>query len=300
MKILVLGVSGMLGHQLFLQGMSRPQHQLMGTLRSKACPAALAAHSGRLVCGFEANNPTDVEKVMSAFRPDVVMNAVGLIRQSAECEDPVSAIRTNSLLPHMLRQKCDEHGARLIHISTDCVFSGMKGSYTESDNPDPSDLYGRSKLLGESENAKHITIRSSLIGHELERRSGLLEWFLNSAGPFKGFSKAFFSGFTTLEFARILFEHVIPHPKIGGIIHVASDRISKYALLKLIGEIYRKKAAVAEDSSVLCDRTLNGSRFVRLTGYAAPSWTTMITEMREDYLMTMHANKGGLNERIER
>ena len=187
--------------------------------------------------------------IFSSFKPDVVINCVGIIKQSDNSKHVLDSIPVNSLLPHRLSSLCRLLNARLIHFSTDCVFSGNKGSYLESDNPDPIDLYGRSKLIGEVMDQNTITLRTSIIGHELKSNKSLLNWFLSSQNEIKGYKNAFFSGLTTLEVAKVIEKYILPNPDINGLFHLASDRISKYDLLSKISEVYNHKIRIIPAST---------------------------------------------------
>jgi dTDP-4-dehydrorhamnose reductase len=208
-----------------------------------------------------------------------VINGIGLIKQLPSAHDPISAIKINALLPHQLARVCAAQNARLIHISTDCVFSGSKGLYRESDTPDATDLYGRTKLMGEIEYGNALTLRTSIIGPELHSNSSLLDWFLSQTGSVKGFTKAVFSGLPTVEIARVIADYVIPRPTLTGLYHVASQPINKHALLSLIAQIYQKNIDIMPDDKLVIDRSLNSDRFCDDTGYHAPQWDELITRM---------------------
>ena len=283
-RVLVLGASGMLGHVLFGTLSRREELDVHATCRS-AAPLERAFPGDLLVrvhAGVSADDFRTVEQALGALRPDVVINCIGIIKQLAEAEDPLVAIPINALFPHRLAKACGAAGARLIHLSTDCVFNGRKGNYTEEDPADAEDLYGRSKLLGEVTAPGCVTLRTSLIGHELSGGHGLLEWFLAQEGPVRGFARAIFSGFPTVEFARITAECIIPNPSLAGIYHVASDPISKYDLLQLVAGAYGKSVVIARDESFVCDRSLDADRFRAATGYRPPPWPELVRAMRKD------------------
>ena len=212
-----------------------------------------------------------------------MINAVGVIKQRAEAQDAVASIRVNALLPHELAAACASAGARLIHLSTDCVFSGIKGGQRESDAPDPPDLYGRSKWLGEPDAPHVLTLRTSMVGRELETRFGLVEWFLaQRGGSATGYRRAIFSGLTTIALARLIGELIEKHADLAGLWHVAAEPISKYELLKLLNSAYGSPVTLTPDDGFLCDRSLDGSRFRARTGFTAPSWPDMIAALHAD------------------
>ncbi len=309
MKILILGGSGMLGHRLFLE--LSQAHETWMTVRGDGSELwRLALYSETAVfkqdkmitfvdvaAEYSRTRQDLIRMAICMVKPDVVLNCIGLIKQRPEANDPVKMISINALFPHMVAAVCREKGIRFIQVSTDCVFSGKKGYYSEKDEADPVDVYGRTKLLGEvggdnphpmdgkpspqpspegrgGEGA--LTIRTSLVGRELRNNLGLLEWFLAQKGSVKGYSRAIFSGVTTVEFARMLLDYVLPDADLCGLYHVASEAISKFELLKLFARAFGKDIEIVEDDAVRVDRSLNGERFRLRTGYEAPSWEEMI------------------------
>jgi len=211
--------------------------------------------------------------------PDVVVNCVGVVKQLAAADDALISIPLNSLLPHRLAHLCAETGSRLIHFSTDCVFSGKKGSYLESDVPDATDLYGRSKLLGEVDYPHAITLRTSLIGHELHGARSLLSWFLAQEGSVKGFTKAIFSGLPTVEIARVIEEYLLPHPDLHGVYQLSVDPISKHDLLSIVKDVYGKQIEIIPDDSLVIDRSLDSNRFREATGFVPKPWSELVQAM---------------------
>lgn len=224
----------------------------------------------------------DLESVSAAIfkcRPNIVVNCVGLVKQSPIGSSPVHAITANALFPHQLADICTRFKAKLIHVSTDCVFSGDKGMYAEDDHPDATDVYGRSKALGEVTGDGHLTLRTSIIGPELGTRQGLMEWFLNSKGPVNGYEHAKFSGVTTLEAAKVLAMLVRDYPGLTGLYHLASEPISKHQLLTLFNEVFDTKKEILPTPFPVIDRTLDPTMFKTATRYTAPSWRAMIEEV---------------------
>jgi len=282
MRVLVLGVSGMLGSAVFRKLSRRAVFDTFGTARSSSIFRFFNAnHASRIATNVDVERFDDLADLVERVRPAVVINCVGVIKQLGAAQDPLHAIPINAVLPHRLARLCALSGARLIHVSTDCVFSGSKGNYREEDIPDAEDLYGRSKLLGEivdDDNA--ITLRTSIVGRELASHNGLLEWFLSQEGQVRGFSKAIFSGLPTDELANVLAEHVLPRSDLHGLYHVAANPISKYDFLKLIKCAYRTSTKIICDSTVELDRSLNPSKFHAATGYLPPSWPELIRAMR--------------------
>lgn len=283
MRIVVLGVSGMLGSTAFRLISEQPGMTAFGTARSAGVTRFFdQAAVDRIVTGVDVENPDALAGVFRDLRPDVVINCVGVVKQLQSAEDPLVALPLNAVLPHRLARLCELVGARLIHISTDCVFTGRKGGYTEGDAPDAEDLYGRSKLLGEVDYPHAITLRTSIIGRELASRNGLVEWFLGQQeGRVRGFAKAIFSGLTTDELTRVICDHVVPRPELHGLYHVSSEAIAKHGLLHLLKHAYGVPTEIDPDETVSIDRSLDSSRFRQTTGYEPPPWRQMIERMRD-------------------
>lgn len=283
MRILVLGVTGMLGHDVFKVMDASPELDVWGTLRSSASLRYFSEKQHkRILSGIDVLDQDVLTGVLARVRPDVVINCVGLIKQLADANDPLVALPINALLPHRLGRLCGLAGARLIHVSTDCVFSGRKGLYQESDLSDAEDLYGKSKCIGELHDLPHaITLRTSIIGHELGSSHALVDWFLSQQGSVKGFTRAIFSGLPTVELARVMKDFVIPHPQLNGLYHVAAEPIDKFRLLSLVAAQYGKSTEIRPDDALVIDRSLDGSRFRVATGYVAPGWGELIRRMHE-------------------
>jgi len=280
MKILVLGASGMLGNAMVRVLSEKNEWQVYGTVRSEGSKKFFAPDiSQRLIAGVDVESHDSLMQVFNKVRPDVVINCVGLIKQLADAEDPLQAIPINALLPHRLARMCELAGARLVHMSTDCVFSGAKGGYRESDPSDAKDLYGRSKYLGEVDYPNAITLRTSIIGHELQSAHGLVGWFLAQQGQCNGFTRAIFSGLPTVALAQVIRDVVIPRANLSGVYHVAAQPISKYDLLKLVADVYGKKIEITPSEKLVIDRSLNADRFREATGYLAPGWPELVKLM---------------------
>jgi len=281
-RLLILGANGLLGSNLLRYFSSRADIEVYGTVRSSHSLQKLPKEvCSRVEINVNAENPDHLLKVFSDVCPNVVVNCIGIVKQLSEADDPLTAIPVNSLLPHRIAKLCSAVGARLIHLSTDCVFSGSKGCYLESDLPDASDLYGRSKLMGEVDYPNVVTLRTSLIGHELDGSRSLVNWFLSQQESVMGFTKAFFSGLPTVEIARVIEQYVMLNPNLQGLYHLSADPISKHDLLVLIRDIYGKQIEIIPDDSVLIDRSLNSSRFRKATGFAPKTWPEMIQAMHD-------------------
>jgi dTDP-4-dehydrorhamnose reductase len=220
---------------------------------------------------------------LDAFAPDVVINCVGIVKQRREAAESIPSIEINALAPHKISGICKDRGIRFIHVSTDCVFDGKTGGYKESDPCNVSDIYGLTKYLGEVHESNAITLRTSIIGHELSRKTGLLDWFLAQTDTVKGFKNAIFSGLTTRELAAVIDMLVTSHPDACGLYHVSSDPINKFDLLRLFKEVYARSVEIEEDVSFYCDRSLNSARFQEHFDYKSPAWRDMVIAMRDDF-----------------
>ena len=280
MKVLVLGASGMIGSAMFRVLSQNNEWDVWATLRADASKRFFEETlADKLLAGVDVEKHDALVRVFAHLRPDVVVNCIGLTKHHKTADDPILAIPVNTLLPHRLAELCAIGRSRLVHISTDCVFSGARGSYTEDDPADANDVYGKAKFLGEVNYLHAITLRTSTIGHELHSAYGLLEWFLSQQGSCKGFSRAIFSGLPNTEFARVVRDLVITRPDLHGLYHVGADPIAKFELLKLIATVYGKQIDIVQDDEFMIDRSLNSERFKQATGYSAPSWPELIHSM---------------------
>lgn len=286
MKILVLGSTGMLGHKL-LQQLSQ-DHAVWGTVRAapQDAPEIPGFEQGRLIGGVQATDLGSIQRALDQVTPDAVLNCIGIIKQIDAAKDAVTSITINALLPHQLTQLCGESGARLIHFSTDCVFSGRGGPYREYDPPDPIDLYGRSKLLGEVDQPGCVTIRTSIVGRELRRGTGLLDWFFSQkGGRVRGYRHALYTGLTTRAMADVVRMLLESQPDLSGVWQVSGDPIDKFNLLELVNRVYGLGIHIEPDETFHCDRRLDSSRFREATGWSPPSWQSMIETMHADLLL---------------
>lgn len=286
-RVLVLGASGMLGSTLFRVFSRDSQFETFGSIR-EAC--AKLHFSSELHEALIPNVYLDGESgLLSAFavaKPDVVINCVGIVKQLPNANNHLESLAINATLPHRLAKYCSAVGARLVHFSTDCVFSGKQGQYSEDDFPDAYDLYGRTKYLGEVAYENSITLRTSIIGHELNRSRSLIDWFLSQSNEVKGFAKAVFSGLPTIEVARVIREYVVPRPNLNGVFHLSVDPINKYELLNLVASAYGKAIQIVPDNQLAIDRSLNSDRFRLATGFRPKPWPDLIKDMHEEYLLT--------------
>jgi dTDP-4-dehydrorhamnose reductase len=236
-----------------------------------------------IIENIRADDLSGIQHLIEKTNPDVIINCIGIVKQLPAANDPLSAIAINALFPHQLAKLCRQKKIRLIHMSTDCVFSGNRGNYTEDDPSDAEDLYGKSKFLGEVNYPGCLTIRTSIIGRELNTDHGLIEWFLSQEGKtVSGYKKAIFSGLTTQALSVIIGKIIVEHPEIHGIRQIASEPISKYDLLNLVKKTYKLSIIIEPDETVKNNRSLNADKFKNETNIKIPSWEYMIDQINRD------------------
>lgn len=280
-NVLILGASGMLGNAVFRFFVNSPGYKVTGTVRSDRSKHYFRDNEQKsLVSGVDVENLDSVIGLFAAEKPDVVINCIGLVKQLSVSDDPLVTIPINSLLPHRLARLSATVGARFIHVSTDCVYSGSKGMYIESDPSDAQDLYGRSKFIGEVDYLNAITLRTSIIGHELDNARSLVGWFLSQEEPVSGYRKAVFSGLPTVEIAHVIRDLIIPNSSLRGLYHVSADPINKYDLLCLIAKTYCKDIDVRPDDNFVIDRSLDSSKFRKATGFSPKPWPALVESMK--------------------
>jgi dTDP-4-dehydrorhamnose reductase len=301
-KVVVLGAGGMLGHKMF-QTLSGLFPDTYGTLRTSRKEPPFARidlfQTDRIIDGVDVSDLDRVDSLLRELRPHVVVNCTGVIKQRRASADAIPSITVNALLPHRVAHVLTEWGGRLIHFSTDCVFSGSRGSYTETDPSDAADLYGQTKFLGEAAAENALTLRTSIIGRELQYFQSLLEWFLRqqSSSVF-GFRRVFWSGVTTNHLARLVGDIIARHPDLHGLYQVSSGTISKYDLLLQVKDAFRLGVEVKPEDETFCDRSLVGDKFSAAIGYQCPSWPELLREVATD--PTPYAEWLGQNATVER
>lgn len=285
MKVLILGATGMLGYSLFTNLADIPALAVTGTVRSlKGKQSFFDKYQDMLLSGIDVTNVASIANAIKEVQPDVVINCIGLIKQHDIAKQHVAAIEINALLPHQLAALCDQFNARLIHFSTDCVFDGKQGMYHEANLPTATDLYGKSKCLGEVNYGCHLTLRTSIIGHELDSAVSLVDWFLSQRGAVNGFSKAVFSGLPTFYIAKLLADFILNKPDLCGLYHLSVEPIDKHSLISLVAEIYGKDIEINESTELVIDRSLDSSRLRQALNLTVPSWRELIEFMHNDYI----------------
>lgn len=283
MRILIFGAGGMLGHKLIQQ--LSPKFDTWGTIRGdySSVERYNIFDRERIVESVDVENAESIENAISRVHPNVVINAVGVIKQLPTSNDVVKTLMTNAIFPHRVATLTGKYGFRLITVSTDCVFDGAKGGYTDGDVSNATDLYGKSKSLGEVNLENCLTIRTSIIGRELGTQHSLVEWILSNRGKqIKGFTNAIYSGFPTIIFADIIANLIVNQTNLTGIYNVASEPINKFDLVSLINKQYNAGIEVIPDGELKIDRSLDATRFNQLTGFRPQPWSEMIWKMASD------------------
>ena len=280
MKILILGASGMIGLAVYNQLVKCKNFRVIGTITNiKAKKIIESQNILNSLILFDFLKDNNIESLLKSVKPNIIINCIGIIKQSTLISNKINTIFLNSILPSKLSIFALQNGIKLVQISTDCVFSGKTGLYKESDFPDPTDTYGRTKLIGETINDSSLILRTSLVGHELLTNNGLLEWFLSQKYECTGFKNAFFSGFTTIAFAKILETILTNKEELKGLYHVSSNVISKYDFLKKINKVYNKNIKINADHSFKINRSLISSALHKKIKYKVDTWDFMIKEM---------------------
>ena len=275
-RILVVGASGMLGHEAIR--VLAPDFEVWGSCRNPDDLPDLGVPRERSLGGLDAMKSESAFSLLAHVQPDLVLNAAGIVKQRDQSKAAIPSIAVNSLWPHVLAEACAASGARLVHVSTDCVFSGARGQYVESDVPDAVDLYGRSKLLGEvSDRANAVTLRTSIIGWQIGEPTGLVGWFAAHRGErLHGYSNAIFSGLTTRALTEVIRDVVLPDTSLTGLWHVSADAIDKYTLLAKLADLLDWDVDLSPVDEPVIDRSLDSSRFRTRTGWLPSSWDDML------------------------
>ena len=283
-KVLILGSTGLLGSTILKYFSTQSNFKCFGTIRENSDEKKLKFINNIKLYKVDFNKTKNIKKILNITKPKLIINCIGVVKQVLNDNMNSEIIRVNSFLPHYLSELANENKKiRFIHFSTDCVFSGLKGNYLENDIADANDIYGCSKVLGEVNYQNTLTLRTSIIGHELKTNYSLLNWFLSQKKSIKGYKKAIFSGLTALEIARVISKYVIPNKKLKGIYHLSGKPISKYDLLNIVKKVYKKKIVIMPDSKIKINRSLNSKLFQKITGYKPQTWNKLIKEMYEFY-----------------
>ena len=284
-KLIVLGATGLLGSTLLKYFSKQSNIKCYGIIRKNSDIDKIKNIKNVKLYKIDYKNQNNIIKVFNKIKPNLIINCIGVVKQLTHKNQLSEIIRINSFLPHYLTELANvKSKTRFIQFSTDCVFSGTKGKYKETDFPGAQDIYGRSKLLGELTYPNTLTLRTSIIGHELQTKYSLLSWFLDQKKPIKGYKNAIFSGLTALEIAKFLDKFIIPNKKLNGMYHLSGNTISKYELLNLVKSVYKKDIKIIIDKKVKINRSLNSNLIQKHTGYKPRNWTKLIQEMFEFYM----------------
>ncbi len=282
-RILVVGASGMLGHEAIR--VLTPDFEVWGACRNPDALPDLGIPVDRMLAGLDATDARSAKALVDRVKPDLVLNAVGIVKQRADAKAAIPSIEVNSLWPHVLADACERSGARMVHVSTDCVFSGSRGGYREDDVPDAFDLYGRSKLLGEvTDRASAVTLRTSIVGWQIGEPTGLVGWFAAHRNEqLKGFTKAVFSGLTTRALTEVVRDVVMPDASLSGLWHVSAEPIDKYTLLTKLAGFLGWDVDIAPAATPVIDRSLDSTRFRERTGWSPAGWDEMLGRLAREY-----------------
>jgi len=279
MKILVIGASGMLGSAMYNFLSDSNKYYVYGTTRADYSDKFSIFKNSKLMSSFDLADWNDAEKTIRSIDPDVVINCSGVIKQVDAIKNIDYTLYLNSVVPNRLEHLSLDVNFKLIHFSTDCVFDGQHGNYYESDLANATDQYALSKYLGEVKGSSSLTLRTSIIGHELSGHKSLIDWFLSQEGTVKGFDRAIFSGLPTNAVAEVVDKYVLDKPKLSGLYHLSSQAISKFDLLELVGRKYGKTIKLEKSHEVVIDRSLNSTAFSDATGFKPANWTHLVDAM---------------------
>jgi len=284
MRLVILGGTGMLGHTLWAR-LSCRFLDTYTTIRNGKGDYGddHLFGSDRVIDHIDVMDFPMLEGALRVIKPDFILNCIGITKRREDPKNPIPSITLNAVLPHKLAKAAAYFNAKLIHFSTDCVFDGRTGHYSDDAPTNAMDLYGRTKALGEVTGNSVLTLRSSFIGKELHEGTELLEWFLSQKNAVRGFKNAIYTGLTTLELCRVIEKLLLDYPDASGLYNVSSEPINKFDLLRLIGEKMHRSVEIIPDESFHCDRSLDSERFRKDFGYTPPTWTKMVEELSKEY-----------------
>jgi len=282
MRIYILGISGMLGSKLFKEFLKK-NYKIKGSTR--VIPKHFLNYKNYIDSNLDIFDIQKLKEKINKFKPNLIINCVGIIKQKISKTNEKNIFYINSIFPHELYKISNIIKARLIHFSTDCVFDGKKGNYDDKNETNANDIYGFSKALGELSYDNSITLRTSIIGHELSSKKSLLDWFLHlNKKNCYGYTKAYFSGLPTIEIFNFIQKFLLKKKKISGIYNLSSSRISKYNLLKKISKVYSKNINIIKNNKLKIDRSLNSKKLKKLVDYKCPPWNILIKNMYINHL----------------
>lgn len=293
MRILILGGNGMIGHKIF-QVISNKHLDTWVLFKKSFNDISFNEifNKTNIIDNFDLSNFHKLSTLLNNLKPEVIINAVGITIRRGIDNIPSKSIQINSALPHFINEWVILNNKRLIHFSTDCVFSGDQGSYTENSIPDARDIYGKSKALGEVSSKNTLTLRGSMIGREIENKTELLEWVLSQRNKqLKAFSNVIYSGITTIRMAKLVLKIIEEFPQMHGIYNVSSECISKYDLIKLFVKEFNISIDIISDDSYISKKDLDSTKFYNELGIDKPNWNDLIIELINDYLNNLNIYK---------
>ncbi len=285
MKILVFGANGMIGHQMWYKLNKEFPGQVYGTVRQSVqhYEQFKIFDLKYLIPNLDVTDFDKVLQVLDRVKPDVVLNCIGITLRKPEAKNLELCVEVNSLFPQRLDKWAAQHQKRLIHFSTDCVFAGSDGMYSETSIPDAQDIYGKTKFLGEVSGSHSLTLRCPIIGREIDGKTELVEWFLKQKNnKIKGYAKAIYSGITSAEMARQIILIIRKFSNLTGLYQISSEPISKYELLQLLNQISGLGVTIDKDEAYSTNKSLDSKKYRQVTGYVPPLWSAMLTEMMEE------------------
>lgn len=281
MRILIFGAGGMIGHRMF-KTLKKQGHEVFGTLKKdlKEYDQFNIFKKSEIVTHLDVLDSKYVIESLNQIQPDVVLNCVGITLRKPEITDEAYCTKVNAEFPHLLDRWCTENKKYLIHFSTDCVFSGKDGPYTEDSVKSATDIYGRTKAAGEVSSAYSLTLRGSMIGLELFGKTELLEWALSQKGQtIKGYSQAIYSGITTNLMGDLVSKIIAKPPFLTGLYQVSSDPISKYDLLVLINKVFNLNMTILKEEAHATSKVLISKKIQNQIGFICPGWNEMLDQI---------------------
>ena len=282
-KVLIIGGNGMIGSELLRSlKLFNKNLEVKATLRNKLNHYDIYLIYNNKDCFFKINvfEIDNIKDLIKLYKPNVIINCVGVTKQKINDFSLDKVKYINSNFPHKLYKLCNKESIRLIHLSTDCVFSGNRGEYKFNDIADAKDIYGQTKKEGEIIHDNSLTIRKSTIGYEMNKPHGLLEWFLCQKNDVLGFKNAIFTGVSTIELSKFISHIICKHQELSGLLHLRGPKIDKYSLLKKIKYFFNlDHINLKVDEKYICDRSLNEDRLLSKLNYSIPCWDTMIKDL---------------------
>ena len=282
MKIFITGIDGMIGHKI-AQSLSK-EHTIIGSSRKNIKSEDLGINDCELITHDFLKD--DILEILDKINPEIIVNCAGITIRRGINDNYDNTILLNSNLPHIIDDWTERNQSKLIHFSSDCVFSGKKGNYLDESIPDATDLYGLSKSRGEVKSKNTLTIRCSIIGREIFNHTELFEWIYSMRGKqIKGYNNVLYSGVTSIWMGRVLKKILKYHTELSGIYNISSEPITKYSLLNLINEHFKLGIEISRDNKIKSNKVLISKKFTEITDINPPNWDDLMTELKEDCIV---------------